>query len=203
MEEIFKDVKGYEGYYEVSNLGRVRSTSYKGTRILKPSLKSRYKIVVLCINQIKVHKLVHRLVAEAFIPNPNNYSIVNHIDGNRKNNKVSNLEWCTPLYNIQHAKSHNLLNRYEDRPAAKLTKEKVLLIPELINLGATTDDLKNLFNVSRRCIDNIFEGKNWTDLGIDFTKLKPCRKIRNIPSRFQMDNIVLTSDNKIQKQCNA
>ena len=203
MEEIFKDVKGYEGYYEVSNLGRVRSTSYKGTRILKPSLKIRYKIVVFCINQIKVHKLVHRLVAEAFIPNPNNYSIVNHIDGNRKNNEVSNLEWCTPLYNTQHAKSHNLLNRYEDRPAAKLTKEKVLLIPELINLGATTDDLKNLFNVSRRCIDNIFEGKNWTDLGIDFTKLKPCRKIRNIPSRFQMDNIVLTSDNKIQKQCNA
>ena len=203
MEEIFKDVKGYEGYYEVSNLGRVRSTSYKGTRILKPNLKSRYKIVVFCINQIKVHKLVHRLVAEAFIPNPNNYSIVNHIDGNRKNNEVSNLEWCTPLYNTQHAKSHNLLNRYEDRPAAKLTKEKVLLIPELINLGATTDDLKNLFNVSRRCIDNIFEGKNWTDLGIDFTKLKPCRKIRNIPSRFQMDNIVLTSDNKIQKQCNA
>ena len=203
MEEIFKDVKGYEGYYEVSNLGRVRSTSYKGTRILKPSLKSRYKIVVFCINQIKVHKLVHRLVAEAFIPNPNNYSIVNHIDGNRKNNEVSNLEWCTPLYNTQHAKSHNLLNRYEDRPTAKLTKEKVLLIPELINLGATTDDLKNLFNVSRRCIDNIFEGKNWTDLGIDFTKLKPCRKIRNIPSRFQMDNIVLTSDNKIQKQCNA
>ena len=203
MEEIFKDVKGYEGYYEVSNLGRVRSTSYKGTRILKHSLKSRYKIVVFCINQIKVHKLVHRLVAEAFIPNPNNYSIVNHIDGNRKNNEVSNLEWCTPLYNTQHAKSHNLLNRYEDRPAAKLTKEKVLLIPELINLGATTDDLKNLFNVSRRCIDNIFEGKNWTDLGIDFTKLKPCRKIRNIPSRFQMDNIVLTSDNKIQKQCNA
>ena len=203
MEEIFKDVKGYEGYYEVSNLGRVRSTSYKGTRILKPSLKSRYKIVVVCINQEKVLKLVHRLVAEAFIPNPNNYSIVNHIDGNRKNNKVSNLEWCTPLYNTQHAKSHNLLNRYEDRPAAKLTKEKVLLIPELINLGATTDDLKNLFNVSRRCIDNIFEGKNWTDLGIDFTKLKPCRKIRNIPSRFQMDNIVLTSDNKIQKQCNA
>ena len=203
MEEIFKDVKGYEGYYEVSNLGRVRSTSYKGTRILKSSLKSRYKIVVFCINQIKVHKLVHRLVAEAFIPNPNNYSVVNHIDGNRKNNEVSNLEWCTPLYNTQHAKSHNLLNRYEDRPAAKLTKEKVLLIPELINLGATTDDLKNLFNVSRRCIDNIFEGKNWTDLGIDFTKLKPCRKIRNIPSRFQMDNIVLTSDNKIQKQCNA
>ena len=143
------------------------------------------------------------MVAEAFIPNPNNYSVVNHIDGNRKNNEVSNLEWCTPLYNAQHAKSHNLLNRYEDRPAAKLTKEKVLLIPELINLGATTDDLKNLFNVSRRCIDNIFEGKNWTDLGIDFTKLKPCRKIRNIPSRFQMDNIVLTSDNKIQKQCNA
>ena len=100
MEEIFKDVKGYEGYYEVSNLGRVRSTSYKGTRILKPSLKSRYKIVVFCINQIKVHKLVHRLVAEAFIPNPNNYLIVNHIDENKINNNVNN----NPSFRIN---SHN------------------------------------------------------------------------------------------------
>ena len=99
MEEIFKDVKGYEGYYEVSNLGRVRSTSYKGTRILKPSLKSRYKIVVFCINQIKVHKLVHRLVAEAFIPNPDNLPQVNHKDEDKTNNCVENLEWCDVKYN--------------------------------------------------------------------------------------------------------
>jgi hypothetical protein len=190
--EVFKTIKGYEGYYEISNYGNVRSTSYKGVRILKPSLtKCGYQNVILCVNQKKIHKLVHRLVAEAFVENPNNLNVVNHLDGNKTNNIPSNLEWCTTEQNNEHAYDNGLLQRYEDRPAAKLTKEQVLKIPEYINMGATTDDLKNLFGVSRRCIDNIFEGKNWTGLGIDFTKLKPCRKIRNKPSRFKLDNTVL------------
>lgn len=192
MEEIFKDVKGYEGYYEVSNYGNVRSTSYKGTKILKPAkTRNGYLNVVFCIKQCKVHKFIHRLVADAFIDNPNHLEQVNHINGNKEDNRVSNLEWCTQEYNNQHAYNNNLLNRYEDRPEAKLTKEKVLKIPELIEQGATTDDLKNLFKVSRRCIDNIFEGKSWSGLGIDFTKLKPCKKYRNQPSKFQLGNTVL------------
>lgn len=204
MQEIFKDVRGYEGFYEISNLGSVRSTSYKGTRILKPSkTKSGYLNVLLCVNQVKIHKLVHRLVAEAFLENRNNLEQVNHINGNKEDNSAENLEWCTPAHNNQHAYNNNLLSRYEDRPEAKLTKEKVLQIPDLIRQGATTDDLKNIFNVSRRCIDNIFEGKNWTGLGIDFTKLKPYRKIRNKPSRYQLGNTVLNSCSKEQSQCNA
>lgn len=192
MKEIFKDVKGYEGFYEVSNLGRVRSTSYKGIKILKPAkTKNGYLNVVFCIKQKKVHKLIHRLVAGAFIPNPNGLEQVNHKNGNKSDNSVNNLEWCTQEYNNYHAYNNNLLNRYEDRPEAKLTKQKVLQIPDLIKQGATTDDLKNLFKVSRRCIDNIFEGKAWNGLGIDFTKLKPCRKIKNQPSKFQLGNTVL------------
>lgn len=198
MQEIFKEVKGYEGYYEVSNLGRVRSTSYKGTRILKPfKTKNGYLNVVFCIKQVRIHKFLHRLVAEAFLANPQNLEQVNHKNGNKEDNSVENLEWCTQEYNNFHAYNTNLLNRYEDRPEAKLTKELVLQIPELIRQGATTDDLKNLFNVSRRCIDNIFEGKNWTGLGIDFTRLKPCRKIKNKPSRFQLGNTVLNSISKV------
>lgn len=188
--EVFKQVKGYEGYYEVSNLGNVRSTSYKGTKILKPAGK-RYLQVVFCVNQKKEHKSVHRLVAEAFIPNPDNLPQVNHKDGNTKNNNLSNLEWATQEENNLHAYNSNLLSRYEDRPAAKLTKDKVLAIPHYIEEGATTDDLAKMFKVSRRCIDNIFEGKNWTGLGIDFTKLKPNKKIRNKPSKFNLDNTVL------------
>lgn len=198
MQEIYKDIEGYEGYYEISNMGQVRSTSYKGIKILKPSkTKNGYLNVILCVKQIKTHKLVHRLVAETFLENPLNLEQVNHINGNKEDNSVDNLEWCTQEYNNYHAYNNNLLNRYEDRPEAKLTKEKVLSIPKLIEQGATTDDLKNLFQVSRRCIDNIFEGKNWTGLGIDFTKLKPCKKLRNKPSKFQMGNTVLNSNNNI------
>lgn len=204
MQEVFKWVNGYEGYYEVSNKGNVRSTSYKGVKILKPSkTRNGYLNVIFCVNQVKIHKLVHRLVAETFLENRNNLEQVNHINGNKEDNSVENLEWCTQEYNNFHAYNTNLLNRYEDRPEAKLTKELVLQIPELIKQGATTDDLKNLFHVSRRCIDNIFEGKNWTGLGVDFTKLKPCRKIRNKPSRYQLGNTVLNSSNNILSQCNA
>ena len=166
--EIFKDVKGYEGYYEISNLGRVRSTSYKGKRILKPAItKNGYLNVIFCINQKKEHKLVHRLVAEAFIPNINNYSRVNHKDEDKLNNYVENLEWLSVEDN----------NRYSN--SKMRTKEKVLQIPSLIDQGYTQLEIAKYFNVSRRAIQSILRGEHWKDLGIDFTKLKCNRKKRN------------------------
>ena len=166
--EIFKDVKGYEGYYEISNLGRVRSTSYKGKRILKPAItKNGYLNVIFCINQKKEHKFIHRLVAEAFIPNTNNYSTVNHKDENKLNNCVENLEWLSVEDN----------NRYSN--SKMLTKEKVLQIPSLIDQGYTQLEIAKYFNVSRRAIQSILRGEHWKDLGIDFTKLKCNRKKRN------------------------
>lgn len=166
--EIFKDVKGYEGYYEISNYGRVRSTSYKGTRILKPAItKNGYLNVVLCINQKKEHKLIHRLVAEAFIPNIHNYSTVNHIDENKLNNKVENLEWLSVENNNRHSNTK------------MLTKEQVLEIPNLVESGYTQLEIANHFNVSRRAIQFILMGEHWNNLGIDFTKLKCSRKKRN------------------------
>ena len=166
--EIFKDVKGYEGYYEISNLGRVRSTSYKGKKILKPAVtKNGYLNVIFCINQKKEHKLVHRLVAEAFIPNINNYSTVNHKDEDKLNNYVENLEWLSVEDN----------NRYSN--SKMLTKEKVLQIPSLIDQGYTQLEIAKCFNVSRRAIQSILRGEHWKDLGIDFTKLKCNRKKRN------------------------
>ena len=168
INEIFKDVKGYEGYYEISNLGRVRSTSYKGKRILKPAItKNGYLNVVFCINQKKEHKFIHRLVAETFIPNINNYSTVNHKDENKLNNCVENLEWLSVEGN----------NRYSN--SKMLTKEQVLQIPTLIKKGYTQLEIANHFNVSRRTIQFILNGEHWNNLGIDFTKLKCNRKKRN------------------------
>lgn len=171
--EIFKDIKGYEGFYEISNFGNVRSTSYKGTRILKPSVtKNGYLNVVLCINQHKEHKLVHRLVADAFIPNPLNYKTVNHKDENKLNNCVENLEWLSTEDNNRYS-NHNMLD-----------KERVLKIPELIELGYTQLEIANYFNVSRRTIQFILNGDHWNNLGIDFTKLKCKRKVRNSKLRI-------------------
>ncbi len=106
------------GLYEVSNLGNVRSLKYRrqkeigsNTRkhLLKPSKhKDGYLMVVLTKNKKQKLKYVHRLVAEAFILNPNNYLEVNHKDGTKDNNDINNLEWCTRLDNIKHVYTNNL-----------------------------------------------------------------------------------------------
>lgn len=107
--EVWKDVAGYEGYYKVSNQGNVysveriiRGKKYGGL-VLKPIYnKDGYVRVYLYENGIMQTKSIHRLVAEAFIPNPNNYLEINHKDEDKTNNYVENLEWCTREHNINH-----------------------------------------------------------------------------------------------------
>lgn len=107
MQEIWKDIEGYEGLYQVSNTGKIRSfrrsTKHHGSKnhLINPSLTIRgYENVTLYRNPSDRHKfLVHRLVAAAFVPNPNNYEAVNHKDENIRNNNAENLEWCTISYN--------------------------------------------------------------------------------------------------------
>lgn len=98
MEEIWKTIE-IAPNYEVSNLGRVRNR--KGL-ILKPSTSHGYYHVILMNNKKRISRNVHRLVAEAFIPNPNNYLCINHKDECRTNNAVDNLEWCTYEYNLNY-----------------------------------------------------------------------------------------------------
>lgn len=95
--EKWLDVVGYEGLYEVSNYGRVRSVYTK--RVLSPGLSQGYFYVALYKDKKRSNKQVHRLVAEAFIPNPNNFPIINHKDEVKTNNMVENLEWCSYAYN--------------------------------------------------------------------------------------------------------
>lgn len=105
--EIWKDIKNYEGIYQVSNLGRIKRLDYIASdgrklkqRIKKPTLSNNHYLMIwFGVNKKRKAFLVHRLVAETFISNPDNLPQVNHKDENKLNNNVNNLEWCTHLYN--------------------------------------------------------------------------------------------------------
>lgn len=108
MIEIWKDIKGFEGLYMVSNTGKIKSFTERSLRknksgvILSPGLTRGYESVGLCKDGKRTSVTVHRIVAEAFLPNPNNYSEVNHKDENKANNSVENLEWCSRNYNMSY-----------------------------------------------------------------------------------------------------
>lgn len=118
MEEIWKDVIGYEGLYQISNYGNIKSLKkwirqynkyINKEKLLKPCVnKIGYYVVVLYKNKNKRSHLLHRLIAEAFIPNPENKPQINHIDGNKMNYNISNLEWCTQSENMIHAFKNGL-----------------------------------------------------------------------------------------------
>jgi len=122
MDEIWKPVPGYEGFYEASTTGKIRSIgyTYSGTgnyhkrqepRILKGSKdKNGYIIQVLCLRGTRKTYKEHRLIASTFIPNPNNYEQINHKDENVVNNSVDNLEWCTSSYNNNYGKRRKRLS---------------------------------------------------------------------------------------------
>lgn len=135
MEEIWRTIHGYGGQYQVSDQGRVRSLKFGKERILKPIRHlSGYLNVSLCKN--REHKMykVHRLVAQAFIPNPDNLPQVNHKDENKENNSVQNLEWCDAKYNI----NYGTRNQRYSKPVLQYTKS-----------GAFVKEWKSAMDVQR------------------------------------------------------
>ncbi|ADE87501.1 HNH endonuclease [Deep-sea thermophilic phage D6E] len=186
LQEIWKPIKGYEGLYEVSNKGRVKSVGrivhrkdgisyFKKGSILKPyECTGGYLFVGLLRDGERKLFSVHRLVAEAFLPNPENKTQVNHIDGNKKNNDVSNLEWVTEKENVNHAIKHGLLkNRGEDSPNSKLTKTDIENIRRMYATKQYTQyQLAEIYGVGQSTIWKIVNNERWRDDSYSHEKQK-------------------------------
>lgn len=126
MNEIWKNIVGYEGLYQVSNLGNVKSLNYRRTgkeRILKPgNYKEGYLYVILCKNRKLKHFTIHRLVAQAFLENPDHKSDVNHKDENKTNNCVNNLEWMSRKENINFGTHNQRMAKSLSKSVLQFTK---------------------------------------------------------------------------------
>lgn len=129
MEEIWKDITGYEGLYQISNFGRVKSFSKfspPSGRILKTNVSRGYVWVRLFdINKKSKNHMVHRLVAFAFVNNPNNFKEVNHKDENKLNNRADNLEWCSRAYNMAYGTARFRQGLSASKPVEQLTIDNV------------------------------------------------------------------------------
>ena len=162
--EKFKQIKGYENYL-ISDQGRVYS--YYTKKFLKPHKNTcGYLFVVLYKNGVCKNYRIHRLVALTFIPNPENKRTVNHIDGCKINNHVSNLEWCTNKENIRHAMDTGLRdNKGSKHYRAKLLEKEVLEIRRIFATGEYTKAaLGRMFGVTRMLISYIVRRKNWVHI---------------------------------------
>lgn len=147
MDEIWKQIKGYEGLYEVSNCGNIYSKiSHKCLKQMTD--KYGYLYVNLYKENKLYHKTVHRLVAEAFIPNTDNLPQVNHKDENKINNIVSNLEWCNNYYNLNYGNRLNKAMEKRKLPILQFTKNM-----EFVSYYKSIKDaaLINGFNGSNIC----------------------------------------------------
>lgn len=170
VPEEWRNIIGYEGYYQISNYGRVKSIPRKGIvngLILKQSLNHKgYPRIRFCKNYIKSTSTVHRLVANAFIPNPKNKPQVNHKNGIKINNFLYNLEWSTGLENMRHGFSSGLFaNRPVGihHPCATLTEDQVLEIRRLVLLPnrPPTAEIAEMFNAKESNIYKIIARTIW------------------------------------------
>lgn len=163
--EIWRDISGYEGRYQISNFGRIKSFWKGKTIILSPALSTKgYLYVRLSKNDKQRNAFLHRLTAMAFIPAAESKKQVNHIDGHKLNNHVLNLEWTTATENNQHAHTIGLQTQGGDDSQAKLTNEQAEYVRGNPN-KLTNEQLAKLFGVCRRTISAIQRGLKYKNAG--------------------------------------
>lgn len=199
--EIWKDIEDYERYYQVSNFGRIRSL----TRVIVDSLnRSRtiygrditinelpngYQSVTLSQDDCKETKLLHRLMAIAFIPNPNNLPVINHKNHIRNDNRLENFEWCTQSENILYSANNgrhcgNIIG------TSVLNEDNIIKIFSLYANGMSQIKIGKIFGVKDNTINGVLQRKTWKHIIIDDSLLEACNEIRktNFNKYFKGDN---------------
>ena len=186
MQEIWKDINGYEGLYQVSNLGRVKSLDrrarnhkngstrfVKGQMITATGNGNGYKIVGLRYQRKRENRYVHRLVAEHFIDNPDDKKYINHIDYDTSNNCVENLEWCTQKENIIHSKDHMCKPRNKFKPS----------------------------NTGEKYIGKRSKNGKYSCYRVNIPRMKICKQFKTLPEAIEYrDNVLKGGDIKWQTQ---
>lgn len=172
------DIFGFEGFYKISKNGDVYSMERNGTvnsqRVLRPTVGTNgYLKVSLRCNGNRHTRNIHRLLAQTFIDNPKNLPCVNHIDGNKLNNSLSNLEWASYSRNIQHAYDTGLTKALRGEGRSMLKNEDVLNIVEMKSSGGTLRGIAKKFGISASSVSDIVLGRTWSHItGIKFNPNK-------------------------------
>jgi len=161
QKEEWKEIDEYAGY-QISSHGRAISDSRKGGgKILKNQLVRKYMTILMTKNNKQKRFLIHRLVAKQFIKNEENKPFVNHKDGNKLNNHISNLEWVTRAENSAHAAANGLYRSGEKNGRAKITEKDVLKIRKMRALGTKLTVIAKLFDLSIATTSHICLRKTW------------------------------------------
>jgi len=176
MTEIWKDIECYEGFYQVSNMGRVKSldrlrrhpngsvNQWFGRILKETTRKDKMQTVGLLKHGERISKYIHRLAATTFIPNPLNKPCVNHIDNNPSNNRIENLEWCTHKENMHHAVNQSRMACGERHHYAKLKEKDVINIRKTYrkySIHRNSYSLAKKYKVDQSMIWYIVNNRNW------------------------------------------
>ena len=171
--EVWKDIQGYEGYFQVSNLSNVRSLDRitigrygmqkrKGKLMTQHIDQDGYMKVGITKEKVRKHYFVHRLISIAFINNSGNKAQINHKDGNKQNNSLSNLEWCSITENNNHALNSGLrkMPNGNNHSNAKITEDEAIWIKYMTN-GQKLQELVDIFGICKATICKIKTNKIW------------------------------------------
>lgn len=197
MKEEYKKIKNFS-HYRIYNTGKIYSEFIN--RFITPTKDSGNYLQNTIVDDFGNRKTIktHRLVAMAFLPNPNNYPDVNHKDFNRQNNNVENLEWCTEEYNTHYTRDNHLeYNSQSYKKLSPLKEEQVLLVPTLMNYGFSVKLIAKLYKVGHITIRNIIKKRTWRWLKLNFNRPPFIRETINIPVQLYNELISVGVDNTV------